>query len=66
MYQMEGSKNWVCSVCGKESRGKTDITRHIDAHHIENHPGYTCHLCGIVSKSRETLRKHVSRMHPAQ
>ena len=64
MYQIEESKAWVCSVCEKESRGKTDITRHIEAIHIENHPGYPCPLCSSVSKSRDTLRKHVSRVHP--
>ena len=63
MHQIEERKAWVCSVCGKESRSKTDITRHIEALHVENHPGYSCHFCGSVSKSKDAHRKHISRYH---
>ena len=62
MYQNE-AKNWVCSVCFKESTGKTNITRHIEAMHIENHPGYCCDYCNYSTKSRDALRQHINKAH---
>jgi len=43
MYQTE-NKKWRCAICNQESIGKTDITRHVESKHIENHPGYACDL----------------------
>ena len=57
MYQNE-AKMWICSVCFKESPGKTNITRHIEALHIENHPGYRCDYCNYSTKSRDAMRQH--------
>ena len=57
MYQNE-AKMWICSICYKESPGKTNITRHIEAMHIENHPGYTCDYCDHTTKSRDGMRQH--------
>ena len=57
MYQNE-AKMWICSVCYKESPGKTNITRHIEAMHIENHPGYSCDYCDHSTKSRDGMRQH--------
>lgn len=55
---------WVCSICGKSSRLKTDISRHIESIHVINHPGYTCSVCDYSSKSRNALRQHRSVHHP--
>ena len=63
MYITE-SNEWCCSICGKQSKRKTDITRHIESLHVENHPGYSCELCGVVKKSRNALRQHKSVSHP--
>ena len=62
MYQTPDNE-WCCSVCGKQAKSKTDITRHIESLHIENHPGYTCELCGVVKKSRNALRQHKNQSH---
>ena len=51
MYQTE-NKKWRCAICNQESIGKTDITRHVESKHIENHPGYACGYCDYVTKSR--------------
>ena len=61
MYQNE-AKMWICSVCCKASPGKTNIIRHIEAMHIENHPGYSCDYCIYSTKSRDAMRQH-SRTH---
>jgi len=55
------SKYWKCMECGRESRYKTDITRHVESLHIPDHPGYTCIACGVTMKSRNSFRKHVCK-----
>jgi len=61
MYKAE--KLWHCSICGKTSSGKTDISRHIEGTHIVNHPGFQCDVCGEKQKSRNALRIHKSSKH---
>ena len=58
------TRSWICSECGKESKLKTDITRHVEAKHITNHPGYRCNYCGEYSKTKNALRVHISTRHP--
>ena len=58
-------KVWHCAVCQKTSNYKTDITRHIEATHVEDHPGFGCELCGVTVKSRNALRQHKSAKHKA-
>ena len=62
MFQTE-TKSWVCSECGKGSKLKTDITRHVEAKHVLNHPGYRCDYCGTYVKTRNALRLHISSRH---
>ena len=54
---------WHCSMCQKGSTSKTDIFRHVESTHIDNHPGYECDLCGEIVKSRNALRQHRSNKH---
>jgi predicted RNA-binding Zn-ribbon protein involved in translation (DUF1610 family) len=42
---------------------KTDIFRHIEAQHLEHHPGFACPLCGEVARTRNGLRQHRSLKH---
>jgi len=56
-------KIWHCVHCDKRSVGKTDITRHIEATHLENHPGFPCELCGEIVKTRNALRQHKASRH---
>jgi len=58
---MNESKVWQCTECGRESKYKTDITRHVESLHILDHPGYTCTFCGVTMKSRNSFRKHNCR-----
>ena len=62
MYQ-NPMKKWCCNACGQESFAKTDISRHVEAAHIANHPGYECSYCGTLAKSKNALRMHISRNH---
>jgi len=62
MYRGE-DKTWHCTVCGKASTLKTDVRRHVEAMHIEDHPGLSCEICGVVVKSRHALMRHKSAKH---
>ena len=61
MYKSD--KAWHCSVCEKTSLGKSNISRHIEATHLENHPGLNCDICGETAKSRNALRVHIAAKH---
>ena len=62
MMWKDEDKSWNCGVCGKISKSKTDITRHVEGLHLD-HPGFKCDLCGEVVKSRNALRQHKSNRH---
>ena len=61
MYKSD--KAWHCAVCEKISHGKSNISRHIEATHLENHPGLNCDICGETVKSRNALRLHRAAKH---
>ena len=61
MYKSD--KAWHCAVCEKTSHGKSNISRHIEATHLENHPGLNCDICGETAKSRNALRVHMAAKH---
>merc|ERR1711935_1238575 len=58
MHRNIDTGHWICSKCGKSATGKTDITRRIEAVHLEDHPGFSCTLCGEVVRTRNALRQH--------
>jgi len=59
-------KIWQCSQCGKGSVFKNDIARHIEAAHLQNHPGIICDLCGEMVRTRNALRQHKNVKHKAR
>ena len=44
----EGDYKWKCTMCGKMSRDRTDMSRHIETH-IEG-VSYPCNLCGVQKR----------------
>ena len=62
MQKVEGSSEWSCSVCGKNSKFKANIRHHIEANHIEG-VSHTCNQCGKVSRSRHGLYQHMVKDH---
>ena len=52
--------------CDKSSVFKNDITRHIEAVHLQNHPGIHCELCDEIVKTRNALRQHKNARHKAR
>ena len=53
-----GKRLWKCLDCSRERYSKTEISRHVEATHIQ-HPGYQCQHCDVISKTRDSLRHHV-------
>ena len=53
---------WECIMCGKSSKYKNDITRHIESNHISS-PGIKCDICSKISPTREALRQHNKMVH---
>ena len=57
----EGHNRWKCTVCGKASRDRKDMSRHIETH-IEG-MSYPCTKCGKISRSSNALKTHFSSFH---
>ena len=57
----DGDYKWKCTVCGKATKDKQDIKRHIESH-IEG-LSYPCNQCGKVSRSSNALQVHLSKFH---
>lgn len=53
---------WECIMCGKSSKYKSDIRRHIESMHITS-PGFNCDFCDKISPTREALRQHKLAYH---
>ena len=53
-----GHKVFCCVICQKVTRQKQEISRHIEASHIETKP-FPCSLCGALLKSRRVLHTHL-------
>ena len=54
----QGKAMWSCIDCGKTSRLKNDMSKHVEAQHII-HPGLMCEFCEKVLKTRDTLKTHM-------
>ena len=55
----DGDYKWKCTVCGKPSKDRRDIRRHIESH-IDG-LSYPCEKCGKISRSSNVLHAHVFR-----
>ena len=63
MMERTLDKLWRCIECGKTATGKSDVTRHIEAIHLQGHPGFVCQLCGEAVKTRNAMRQHRKLKH---
>ena len=59
---VDGELKWKCSVCGKATKLRGDIKRHIESHHIEG-ISHACNQCGKVSRSSHALNMHILSYH---
>ena len=55
------TKAHICTICGKEGRGK-NIMDHIESNHLEG-VSIPCDLCGKTFRSRNSLSKHKRHLH---
>jgi len=54
---------YSCIECGHVCKTKQNISGHIEANHVENHPGVICKVCTKICTTRDALRKHMVRYH---
>ena len=63
----DGAIKWVCTVCGKEIKGKSwGLEKFHMRDHIETHIeglSYPCNQCGKVTKTSSSLRTHMTYYH---
>ena len=57
----DGENKWKCSICGKASQNRQDVSRHVETH-IEG-ISYPCNQCGVVKRSSNALNVHMSKYH---
>jgi len=53
---------FACTECGKSSKCKRDLKRHITSKHMEGEP-VRCELCGKQYKHKPSLQVHISQKH---
>ena len=58
-----GVNEYRCVECGHVCRTKQNISGHIEANHISDHPGVICKMCSKICTTRDALRKHMVRYH---
>ena len=58
-----GSKPYVCKVCGKEGQWVA-IRDHIESNHLEG-VSLPCSMCEKTYRSRTTLRRHNNSCRPS-
>ena len=52
-------KVWECLVCGKPSRIKFDIMKHVENHHVKGVFKYQCPHCSKVMDTSQGLLNHI-------
>ena len=57
----DGENKWKCSICGKASQNRQDVSRHVETH-IEG-MSYPYNQCGAVKRSSNALHVHISKYH---
>ena len=58
----DGELKWKCTVCGKATKLRGDIKRHIESHHLEG-ISHACSQCGKISRSSHALNMHILSYH---
>ncbi|KAM6995346.1 zinc finger protein ZFAT [Tautogolabrus adspersus] len=56
IWEHQGVKPYVCSVCDYASRSSSNLRAHMNRHNTER--SHLCDLCGKKFKSKITLRSH--------
>jgi len=56
-----GTNIWECLACGKTAGQRTDLKKHIEAHHLNL--CLPCDQCGSVFSSRHVRQHHIRTMH---
>ena len=58
MFKQPEENIWRCVECGYSSRLKSDVSKHVEAKHIET-AAFTCDFCSKLYPSRNSLKSHI-------
>ena len=56
-----GLNVWECLSCGKTASKRTDLKKHIEAHHLNL--CLPCEMCGSTFNSRHVRQSHMRTIH---
>ncbi|XP_073828695.1 uncharacterized protein [Musca autumnalis] len=63
----DNSKTQVsCEKCGKISKNKKSLRKHILHEHPENDKQYQCQICDQICKSKQNLKSHFQAVHTTE
>ena len=57
-HLLKDNRRYICNICGKSMRDKTDGRRHLESIHFPQVGAYTCAQCGKLFNSVAALRSH--------
>ena len=57
---------FICNICGKTNRQKTNIKNHLEGVHFHGQFVYECSYCGKRFNGKNSLSVHVHKFHPSQ
>jgi len=58
MHLTKYNGGYICNLCNKHTRDKTDAKRHLESKHFQNEFIYECDLCGKVLNTHMSLYCH--------
>ena len=63
IVQSSGSKQWECTVCGKEGNDRGNLRKHVENIHFPGTFSYSCKYCCETLSSRTALNHHITLKH---
>lgn len=63
MYHINPETNYECEHCGRVSKRREDLIRHLKIHVEKSPVDHICNICDIAFKSKQNLKRHVQVIH---
>ena len=63
-YAVQNAESqWVCSICGKTTAQKANLSKHIENIHFPGSFSYNCSLCDQTFSNKNSYYKHKNKYH---
>ena len=63
LFEGENEGMFQCSLCGKISKDRSNVIRHVESIHFPGSYEYECDQCGEKFDTKAKLGNHRSRVH---